>query len=140
MTSHHHLRVQTNLQELSHVLTWFEKLNQSFIPRDVWIKCQTALAEGFTNAVKHAHRNLSVETPIDIDVTITPQQLEIQIWDYGPAFDLIEKLGSQASAWDLDASSGRGLKLIQQLVDQFSYRQETGDRNCLVMIKQYSAP
>ena len=139
MTSQNHLRVQTKLSDLNRVLEWFEQFNQPSIPRKVWIQCQTALAEGFTNAVKHAHKALAAETAIDIEITVTPEQLEIRIWDSGAVFDLTQKLESQAQAPDLNASSGRGLTLIHQLVDHFSYTRLTDDRNCLLMIKHYSA-
>jgi serine/threonine-protein kinase RsbW len=94
VTSENHLRVQTNLGDLNQVLQWFEQLNQSSIPRKVWIQCKTALAEGFTNAVRHAHQDFPIETPIDIEVSITPEQLEIRIWDLGAAFDLTQKFDS----------------------------------------------
>jgi serine/threonine-protein kinase RsbW len=139
VTSENHLRVQTNLGDLNQVLQWFEQLNQSSIPRKVWIQCKTALAEGFTNAVRHAHQDFPIETPIDIEVSITPEQLEIRIWDLGAAFDLTQKLESQSQINDLDAFSGRGLYLIRQLVNHFSYTRLADDRNCLLMVKYYSA-
>jgi serine/threonine-protein kinase RsbW len=139
VTSENHLRVQTNLGDLNQVLQWFEQLNQSSIPRKVWIQCKTALAEGFTNAVRHAHQDFPIETPIDIEVRITPEQLEIRIWDFGAAFDLTQKLESQSHINDLDAFGGRGLYLIRQLVNHFSYTRLADDRNCLLMVKHYSA-
>lgn len=139
MTPENRLRVQTNLADLNQVLQWFEQLNQPFISRRVWIQCQTALAEGFTNAVRHAHQNLPIETPIDIEVTITPEQLEIRIWDLGDAFDLTQHLENSSQIDDVEASSGRGLYLIRQLVDQVDYTRTSGDRNCLLMVKCYSA-
>lgn len=139
MTSQHHLRVQTNLADLNRVLEWFEQLNQPTIPRKAWIQCKTALAEGFANAVKHAHKSLPPETPIEVEVEIAPEQLEIRIWDFGEVFDLEQKLASQAQTPDSDAFSGRGLNLIHQLVDHYSYTR-AGDRNCLLLVKHYQAP
>lgn len=140
MTSHNHLQVQTNLAELNRVLEWFDQFNQSSIPRKAWIQCKTALAEGFTNAVKHAHKNLSIETPIDVEVNVTPEQIEIRVWDSGDVFDLNQKLESQTQTPDLDAFSGRGLTLIRQLVDQFTYTRGKDDRNCLLLVKHYAVP
>ena len=137
MTSQNRLQVTTNLTELSQVLLWFDQLQQPTIPRKTWIQCQTALAEGFTNAVKHAHSNLPPETIVEIEVTITPQQLEIYVWDFGPPFDLIQKLESQGQVFDPTASNGRGLQLIARIADQINYVRTDDHRNCLSMIKYY---
>ncbi|MBD1860730.1 ATP-binding protein [Trichocoleus sp. FACHB-46] len=139
VTSQNRLQVTTNLAELNQVLLWFEQLHQPTIPRKTWIQCQTALAEGFTNAVKHAHSNLPPDTIVEIDVTITPQQLEIYVWDFGPPFDLIQNLKSREQTFDPTASSGRGLQLIARIADQISYVRTDEQRNCLSMIKYYQA-
>ena len=137
MTLQNRLQVTTDLSELNQVLLWFEQLQQPTIPRKTWIQCQTVLAEGFTNAAKHAHENLPSDTTIDIEVNITPQQIEIKVWDFGPTFDLAQKVKSQASVFDATATSGRGLQLIDRIVDQLSYVRTEDNRNCLSMIKYY---
>ena len=139
MNLHNHLQVTTNLTELDNVLFWFQQLQQPNIPRKVWIQCQTVLAEGFTNAVKHAHKDLPSDTAIDIEVNITPQKMEIYIWDFGPTFDLEQKLNNQEPMFNPDASSGRGLQLINCMVDQVNYFRTDDDRNCLSMVKHYAA-
>lgn len=131
------LRVKTQLEELPHILSWFNSLNESSIPRSTWIQCQTALAEGFTNAVRHAHKNQEAETPIDIEVTVAEATLQIRIWDQGPEFNLKKKLQSLPKTIDLSAVGGRGIQLIAQLTDDFSYVRTDEDRNCLVMIKHF---
>lgn len=140
MSLQNHLQVRTNLADLNQVLKWFEQFNQPSMPKKTWIQCKTALAEGFANAVKHAHKNLSSQTPIEIAVEVTPERLEIRIWDFGEVFDLKQKLASQTQLPDSTAFSGRGLNLIHQLVDHFSYTRVSGDRNCLLLIKHYCAP
>lgn len=139
MNSQNRLQVTTNLTELNQVLLWFDQLQQPTIPRKIWIQCQTALAEGFTNAVKHAHSTLHSDTIVEIEVTITPQQLEIYVWDFGPPFDLMQKLKSQEPVFDPTASSGRGLQLIARIADQINYVRTDDHRNCLSMIKYYQA-
>ena len=81
------LQVNSDLSALPQVLSWFEQLQQPSIPTSIWLACQTALAEGFDNAVRHAHKAISPETPIDIEVKIFTHSLEIQSWDNGRAFD-----------------------------------------------------
>ena len=71
-----------------------------------------ALAEGFTNATGHAHKYLSREKPIDIEVTMYTNYEGIRIWDYGQPFDLTEWLKAQPDQKDMFAPGGRGIKLM----------------------------
>jgi serine/threonine-protein kinase RsbW len=131
------LQVRTDLAELSQILSWFEQLKPDSISLLIWMQCQTALAEGFTNAVRHAHKGRSPNTPIQIEVAILADQLEIRIWDFGTAFDLKQQLEIMP---DLAASmelGGRGLKLIERMADQLHYIRDESDRNCLIFIKHY---
>jgi serine/threonine-protein kinase RsbW len=50
------------------------------------------VSEAFTNAVRHAHKNLPRETRIDLEITVFNARLEIKIWDWGELFDLQAKL------------------------------------------------
>jgi serine/threonine-protein kinase RsbW len=132
------LQVQSAIDELSQVMDWFNQLYQPAIPKTVWIQCQTALAEGLTNAVRHAHRGKPAATPIEIEVTIQARSLEIRIWDQGAAFDLAQRLATLPPTVSQDAIGGRGLLLLQRLADRLSYVR-SGDRNCLLIVKNYSA-
>ncbi|MEG3898224.1 MULTISPECIES: ATP-binding protein [unclassified Microcoleus] len=89
---HISLQVNTDVNALTLVLEWFEQLKDLSIPNEVWWKCQLALAEGFTNAVRHAHKNLPVETPVQLEITVFNGRLELKIWDCGPCFDFDAKL------------------------------------------------
>ncbi|MFY7804580.1 MAG: ATP-binding protein [Limnoraphis robusta] len=82
------LQVNSDLGALEDVLAWYQQLKTQPIPQPIWWQCQIALAEGFTNAVNHAHKNLPCTTPIHLQVTVFNESLEICIWDYGPPFDL----------------------------------------------------
>lgn len=118
------------------VLAWFDSLKTDSIPAMVWFECQTILAEGFDNAVRHAHRGLPSETPIDIEVAIYHQSIEIQIKDRGNNFDLEAYLLQISTEVNNEAEGGRGLLIIQQLADSFSYiNYEHG--NCLFISKSY---
>jgi serine/threonine-protein kinase RsbW len=87
-----HLKVKTELNAVNQVLQWFEQLESLPIPkRDFW-ECQLALVEGFTNAVRHAHKGMSLETPIELEVIVFNNHLEMRVWDYGQPFDLKAKL------------------------------------------------
>lgn len=82
------LQVNSDLGALEDVLAWYQGLENQPIPKSIWWQCQIALAEGFTNAVNHAHKDLPCTTPIDLRVSVFDEFIEICIWDYGPPFDL----------------------------------------------------
>ncbi|WP_297078456.1 ATP-binding protein [Thermoleptolyngbya sp. M55_K2018_002] len=132
------IQVDTQLNELNHVLAWFDGLRCAGIPELVWLQCQLALAEGFTNAVRHAHRNRSPDTPIEISVTIFKEFLEIQIWDCGPTFNLRKMLEAIPDEVDRDAAGGRGLLLMKKTADVLDYRRSPDQRNCLLFVKHYT--
>lgn len=135
--SKNHIQLKTDLKNLTDVLVWFDRLYNPLIPREVWLRCQLALAEAFTNAVRHAHKNQPLEVPIDIEVTLTENCIEMRIWDYGSPFDLKEKLKTMPVNHENDSGGGRGLRLLEAIADHLSYTRIAEDRNCLLMIKYY---
>ncbi|MBW4650682.1 MAG: ATP-binding protein [Kastovskya adunca ATA6-11-RM4] len=122
---------------LDPVLSWFNGLNQPFIPKKVWLQCQLALAEGLTNAIRHAHKGLPTEAPIDIEVTVFPTSLEMRIWDQGPPFDLEQRLPDMQQKADEQAIGGRGIAILQKIADQLSYTRTEDNRNCLLVVKSF---
>ncbi|MEA5468238.1 ATP-binding protein [Spirulina sp. 06S082] len=133
-----HLRLKTDLSALSEVLDRFEKIASPRLSRQLYWECQLALAESFTNVVRHAHQGLPQSTPIDLEIALFPRGLEIRIWDSGQPFDwqgqLRAKLQGDRDPWAL---GGRGLCLIARVMDDYRYiPAEEGDRNCLVLWKQ----
>jgi len=133
-----HLQVKTDLNAVTEVLQWFEKFTSSLLPQQMASKCQLALVEGFTNAVRHAHHDLPPTTPIDLELKIFPDFLEMRIWDQGPPFDFQSKLQSlcQEECDPLEKEGGRGLIFMQQLTDELSYARLDDERNCLMMRKR----
>lgn len=87
-----HLQLNTDLKSVAQVLCWVEQLDYLRIPEAVLQQCKLATIEGFTNAVRHAHKNLPLETPINLEITVFNERLEVNIWDMGEAFDLQAKL------------------------------------------------
>ena len=132
-----YLQVHSDLRENDKVLSWFEQLQEAPIPKTVWLQCELALAEGFTNATRHAHKSLARETPIDIEVTMYTDYLEIRIWDYGQPFDLLEWLKQQPVQTDIWDGGGRGIKLMYAIADHISYTRISDNCNCLLIVKKY---
>lgn len=137
MPNTNYLQVSTDLNSLAQILSWFDQLDRQSVSQITWLQCRLALVEGFTNAVRHAHKDKSSETPIDIEVMIVTQYLKIQIWDYGDPFDLEQKLKDMPEQVDENDESGRGLKLMQQIADNLSYTRTSDNRNYLSIVKYY---
>jgi serine/threonine-protein kinase RsbW len=130
--------VKNDLKALDKVLNDFEEINQPWIPRKDWLQCQLALAEGFTNAVRHAHKGFPSDVPIHIEITLTLERIELRIWDYGNPFDLegfLQQKNGEDTRW---AGHGQGLPILQQIADQLSYIRTDDHRNCLIIVKQFS--
>lgn len=131
------LQVKTDLNSLTEVLAWSDRLENAEIPRQTWIACQTALAEAFSNAVRHAHQGMSADTPIQIEVTIQHRSLALKVWDEGPGFDFNRTLEKATETVDEHASGGRGLPIMQRIGDEVTYTRDADGRNCLHLIKYY---
>jgi serine/threonine-protein kinase RsbW len=128
----------SDLHVLDEVLSWFNQTHESFIPAKVWSQCQLALAEGFTNAVRHAHKDYSPEVPIEIEITIFPEFLELRIWDRGLPLDLATKLEQMLAKTNDRAEGGRGLIILFKMADNLTYSRTEDDRNCLLFVKRFA--
>ena len=116
------LRLKTDLDALPEVLDRFEKLALPRLPGQFYGECQLALAESFTNVVRHAHRNLPRTTPIDLEIDLFSRGLEMRIWDCGQPFDWDGQLQLKLQGdEDPFAIGGRGLFLIHQVMDEHRY-------------------
>jgi serine/threonine-protein kinase RsbW len=72
-------------------LSPLEQLAALPIPQAVLHQCQLVVSEAFTNAVRHTHKNLPRKTPIELEITVFNEGLEIKIWDWGEPFDFKAK-------------------------------------------------
>lgn len=143
-----HLTVDSHLEELAVVQRWFRSLVARLSVESPWISDQfdqlnLALAEGFTNAVRHAHADLPGTTPIEIELLLQGDRIEIFIFDQGQPFDPDSinepKPGSLREG-------GYGWFLLRRLADQVTYSPMNSQstqavstkgpwRNCLRIVK-----
>lgn len=132
------IEVPSDLKALNQVLAQFDRIYQDFIPLRDWLQCRLALAEGFTNAVRHAHRDLPPTVPIRIEVLLKETVMEIEIWDCGAAFDLqgfIAETSQQYEGW---LASGRGIPLLNKISDRLDYYRTEQQQNCLSIVKNFT--
>lgn len=133
-------KVKSDLKALDEVLGHFDDINQPWIPKKDWLQCQLALAEGFTNAVRHAHKNITTDVFVEIEIKLSSDRLEMRIWDSGPFFDLEGFLKANSNQDNRFAGHGQGLPILQKIAAQLSYERTDDGRNCLLMIKNFSLP
>ena len=131
-------KVDSNIQALESVLSQFNQIYDDFIPHQDWLKCKLALAEGFTNAVRHAHKQLPTETQITIEIVLKSTTLEIYIWDLGDPFNLNKYMKQQAQNNNNWLGSGRGLAILTQIADFLEYKHIEKKGNCLLIVKEFS--
>ncbi|MEH2128060.1 ATP-binding protein [Nostoc sp.] len=133
-----YLKVNTDLTASPQVLSWFEQMNQPPITdKEIWWQCQTLMIEGFTNIVEHAHKNLPIETPIEMEAVRLDEYIEIRIWSQGKAFNLEQQLCQTSEFEDNDRERGRGLKIMFAIADKLSYEPTGDNRYCLFISKSY---
>nr|WP_124977565.1 anti-sigma regulatory factor [Aphanothece sacrum] len=133
------LQLRTELTELEKVLVWFEKIAHPYLVQECLWKCKLALAEGFTNTVIYAHKDLPPVVPIIVEVNLYSYVIEIRIWDIGPKFDLLTKLAQieQDKSSPLEKENYRGLFFMKNLTDELNYIRVADRRNCLILRKHF---
>lgn len=132
------IETQTDPTALKSVLAWFDQFQATPIPHNIWLQCQLALIEGFTNAVRHAHGGLPQETPVRIEVSVSDRTIDIRIWDRGPGFDLASMLRHKISVNNPDSEGGRGLKIMYLVADRLTYEPAPDQGNCLHLYKSFA--
>ena len=122
-----YLTVHSQLDALTTVQQWFENLLHCFSDSSpapsVWVdevfdQLNLALAEGFTNAVRHAHARLPGDTPIVLECWVQVHRLEIRIFDQGEPFDPDSLVEPQPGTL---REGGYGWFLLRRLVDEVAY-------------------
>ena len=129
------LHTGTDLKYIDEVLEWFEGIKHLDLPKQIWSQCRLALVEAFTNVVRHAHRGMSPDIPVKLEVLLFAEYLEMRIWDFGSPFDLEKRLATLPEMVDCDRENGRGLLIIRNIADRLSYTRTADNQNCLLIVK-----
>jgi serine/threonine-protein kinase RsbW len=137
MVQQDHLKVKSELKLLNQVQQWFEQFCLRYLTEYGWSDSQLyrlnlALAEGYTNAVRHAHRFLPPDTTIDIEVSLWSDRLEMRIWDHGSPFNPDAIAEPEPGTLQV---GGYGWFLLRRLADHVVYERSDDSRNCLLIVK-----
>ncbi len=129
------LKVKSDLTVQAQVQQWFEHfcskyISQKYSSNRRFYQLNLALAEGFSNAVRHAHQELPSDTIIEIELAINERQIEIRIWDYGKPFnpDILEEPLPGTLC-----EGGYGWFLLRRTADRVVYERCQDGRNCLLI-------
>lgn len=129
-----HLQVETDLNALSEVLDWFEEFNDGLLQNQLAAQCRLVLAESFTSVVQHAHKNFPPTTPIDIELKLFAQYLEIRILEQGISFRSLAPL--LVHLIETEAENRGDKPVTTVIIDELCYRKMSNKRNVLVMRKR----
>jgi serine/threonine-protein kinase RsbW len=106
----------SRLEAVEELLGWLEEVRCPGVPDSLWVQAQTALVEGFTNAVRHAHAPLDPPPPVAVRLLCCSSVLEIQVEDAGAPFQ-----PGRAENPQPDRDSQWGLILLERLQEQHGW-------------------
>jgi serine phosphatase RsbU (regulator of sigma subunit)/anti-sigma regulatory factor (Ser/Thr protein kinase) len=122
--------------DISQVRTMAERARKFFLAKGLAqsevMSCELALVEACNNAVLYAKPSRQLD-PILIELRCDPAQIEMRIRDHTDGFDLPEKAGLA----EQDEEHGRGVFIMQSLMDSVDYRVGIGE-NVLTLRKNRS--
>ena len=91
--------------------------------------CELCLAEACNNAVQHAAEQ-GAKLPVVAEALVRPASVELRVIDRTAGFEL----GTKPATMNPDRENGRGVFIIQSLMDEVTYHRGAGE-NVLVMRK-----
>ena len=119
--------------ELSHVRqaakTAHSFLSEQGCDGEILSACDLALVEACNNAIKYAPEKAR-QQPISVEIICQNDELELRVADHTRGFDWPEKVELPPP----ESESGRGIFLIQSLMDSARYLRGNGE-NILIMRK-----
>ena len=93
-------------------------------------RLQVALAEALANAVVYGNGERP-ELRVHVAAELTPDLIRITVTDEGPGFD-VHAVPDPCAPDRLEATCGRGIYLIRDLVDHLSYN-DRGNSLCMTL-------
>jgi serine/threonine-protein kinase RsbW len=94
---------------------------------------ELCVVEACTNVIKHAYEN-KPGNKLKVAISIDDEKIVFKICDTGKSMDAEKLCPKEPNPYDL-AESGRGLIIMNKLMDKLDYKTENG-KNILIMTKQ----
>jgi len=101
---------------------------------DLANQLNVVLTEAMVNAIRHANAG-DPDKEVDIRITISDNELLLQVFDQGQGFDLNNIQDPGFEGEELLETGGRGIYIIRTLMDSVVYRRIAGG-NVLEMRKR----
>src|SRR5262245_8221892 len=112
------LRIPNDVREIERVveLVQQECAAMQFATRQLMLNVPVALTEALSNAILYGnaddpHKHVTIRVRVDAAVLV------VEVWDEGSGFDLDECLVDPTTPERIEGEAGRGLFLMQKLMD-----------------------
>lgn len=124
------------LEQMGHARGWLEeRLSAERVAAAEVDAVLLAFTEAYMNVLRHAYHGM-LPAPLDIELCISPSEVEIVLRDKGQTFQ-----PESATAPDPEelAEGGYGLFLIEALMDEVSYS-PAGEVGTVLRLRKQRAP
>lgn len=128
-----HRKVETTLEALPEILEWCEQFVDGVVQKKFVVLFQWILAESFSEVVRNIHKNLPSTTPIEVELKLFTDYLEIQILEQGKPFYLLAYL---MAGLPYENDYCADICVIPHLIDELRYITLPDKGNCLIMRKR----
>jgi serine/threonine-protein kinase RsbW len=102
---------------------------------------EVCVVEALNNSIEHAYEGDPAHR-VELEVNLLPNQLVFDVWDFGTSADAAKMHADHRRALEIHSDrvedipeTGRGLAVIQEVMDSFEYTPGT-ERNRFRMIKR----
>ncbi len=97
-------------------------------------RVELAVVEAATNIIKHAYRGGELRGEVEIEVIATQDEIRISLEDNGDSF-----APERVPVPELDGtrSSGFGIYMMRQALDEVIYSRSTSGKNCITLVRRF---
>lgn len=128
------IEIASALQQVRLLARALRAIIEEHCPPAVAADVELAVVEWANNLVEHGYG--AAEGRITTLLRLEPDRLEIEVRDRGHPFDPTSEAGPDLESLDAEAESGRGLLLLQALMDELHYETVAGE-NRLRLVKRF---
>jgi len=108
------------------------------LDEDTMLNLGLALREATVNAMKHGN-GMKADKPVQIVFDLNSEHLKVSIHDEGDGFDFKRSVDPRLPE-NIEKTSGRGLFLIQNFVDEVRYTHTPGVGMTVMLVKKLPRP